>query len=304
MKFLFGAAIAFVVVQGIAFAFLFHGCSNAFYGLGYYMAYCDGNFSYYEHGGLYYGIEREAIKNLVSAEILFLGDSRSQVAFSTRPVAEFFHDRGDRYYLLGFSYGETDRFPEAIISKYKLRPKMLVINASPFFVNSASAVAVEILGGNRRDEYLYKRAFQWIHAASCRLAIFERVGICGSRMTVFRSPRHGEWAIANWLPANIPIRAPIAVELGPIDAYVDRARTLLDQTGLTTACVVLTVVPANHASPDLGRQIARQLGSPFILPETSGLLTVDGNHLTQESAERWSGDFVAQLAPLLHRCGL
>ena len=28
-----------------------------------------------------------------------------------------------------------------------------------------------------------------------------------------------------------------------------------------------------------------------------------GSHLTPESAERWSGDFIAQLAPLLHRCG-
>jgi len=87
----------------------------------------------YEHGAFYYGLEREAIANLKSADVIILGNSRAQAAFSTGALRDFFATRGIKYFLLGFGYGELSDLPLHLMKRNSVRPKVLVINADPFF---------------------------------------------------------------------------------------------------------------------------------------------------------------------------
>src|ERR1700730_12863032 len=103
-----------------------------------YLAYFNGDV---EHFAIYNDLDgaAEALKH---ADVLFLGDSRMQYAFRDRAVLhQFFSSRHLSYFILAFGYGEGRDFPEAIIRKFDLHPKWVILNDDPFFGNPTSPVA-------------------------------------------------------------------------------------------------------------------------------------------------------------------
>lgn len=75
-----------------------------------------------DHEVLFYGIG-ESIDHAKRADILFLGNSRTQFGFSSEVLTEFFASRGLRFFNLSFGHGEMDAFPLLLIKKFDLRPK-------------------------------------------------------------------------------------------------------------------------------------------------------------------------------------
>ena len=99
------------------------------------MAYCGSDqYGDYEHGAYYYDLETEAVKSLRAAKVVFLGDSRTQIGFSTDPVQAYFKERAIPYYIAGFGYAETVDFEQLLVERYKIKPDVLIINSDPFFI--------------------------------------------------------------------------------------------------------------------------------------------------------------------------
>ena len=83
-----------------------------------YLAYCGGShYADYEHGAFAFGLEPSAIEYARQANVLFLGNSHMQVAFSTPATSGWFSARSTSYYLLGFSYSENMVFAEYLLPK-------------------------------------------------------------------------------------------------------------------------------------------------------------------------------------------
>ena len=81
-----------------------------------YIAYCAGaNYGDYEHGAFWFDLEPPALDFASKADVLFLGNSRMQNAFSTTATADWFSAASARYYLMGFSYDENVSFAEALL---------------------------------------------------------------------------------------------------------------------------------------------------------------------------------------------
>jgi hypothetical protein len=59
-----------------------------------------------------------------------------------------------RFFVMGFGYGELSPFSLAVLKRWKASPKVVVINADPFFVDVLSEPAKEALEG--------RPAFLWI----------------------------------------------------------------------------------------------------------------------------------------------
>jgi hypothetical protein len=57
----------------------------------------------YEHGAFEFNLEPTAQNFAKNVDVLFLGNSRLQVAFSTVATTNWFSAASARYYLLGFS---------------------------------------------------------------------------------------------------------------------------------------------------------------------------------------------------------
>ncbi len=73
-----------------------------------YIAYCNvASYADYEHGAFQFGLEPSEEDFASKADVLFLGNSRLQVAFSTAATSDWLSAASARYHLLGFSTTRT-----------------------------------------------------------------------------------------------------------------------------------------------------------------------------------------------------
>ena len=78
-------------------------CQANLYSSDRYIAYCNATgYADYEHGAFWFDLEPSAQTFARNADVLFLGNSRIQFAFSTTATADWFSAASARYYLLGF----------------------------------------------------------------------------------------------------------------------------------------------------------------------------------------------------------
>ena len=186
-------------------------------------------------------------------------------------------------------------------------PKVIVINADPFFVepNRLSEPAKEAIEGG--SKYLWrliqKMAFQRVHRIICRV-----VPLCPeSEPSIFRSATDGQW---NWIgPYTEEREVPIDQELKErIPQFeIERAKTIgeifLNRIGLDRRCVVFTGIPSNGLDlTEVAEVLATALHTRFLAPKIDGLATVDGGHFNSRSAELWSAAFVEALTPIVNEC--
>ena len=138
---------------------------------GAYLAYCDTPaFGSYEHEAYALRVEPDAVGAMRDAQVLFLGNSRVQFAFSTPQTDEFFQGIGASYHLLGFGYGESSAFPRDLLRRDPPRSKVVVINADPFFQPLYSPAAHE-MRGRRQGAWMdaaLKKAFGRVQPWLCR----------------------------------------------------------------------------------------------------------------------------------------
>ena len=102
-------------------------------------------------------------------------------------LQQFFRARGLSYFVMGFGYGEGGIFPEAIIRKYDLHPKWVIVNADQFFglnesVAASEAVSLGYLGA-------WKTKFETVSS----LAIQRRIHRIFPDFAVSQWDGHPQW---------------------------------------------------------------------------------------------------------------
>jgi hypothetical protein len=281
-------------------------CRSSEYSKEDFLAYCRSDkYGDYEHGALYYGLEPSLRHNIRRAKVIFLGSSKTQAAFSTKAVRAYLNRLNMPFFVMGFGYGEWSNFALAVLKRSDASPKVVVINADPFFTDKLSEPAKEALDG--RPGFLWRLAmktlFQRIHRVLCAMPF-----ICPeSEPVIFRSTRDGQW---NWIgpyiaERAIPIDRSLQKTIAPEEFETAKALggKFIQEIGLDRRCVVLTGTPNSDLdSTGIAEKLARALGTNSIFPAMDGLTTLDGGHLNLESAERWSGQFVEALTPILKDC--
>lgn len=265
-----------------------------------------------DHHVLYFGIDDDAQRRLQAADVLFLGNSRLMFALRPEELRPFFAAQGLSYYVLGFGFREADRFPLAILRRFDLRPKLVVVNADGFFGGGMSPWAEQVI----RDTPFAARKRQWEAEASHEARRMTHVvfphwpsilglpGLGNGRtFTAYRSRLDGTWSIWPWRTASAAFR-PAPLEgpgVGRGEARdADRFAAELAQRG---ARLVLTRVPTPVAMPGAGpAEVARRLRVPLVAPEIPGPTSADQSHLDAASAHDWTRAFLDALAP--HLTGL
>jgi hypothetical protein len=284
------------------------GCDGSEYSDDRYLATCTaGPFIEYERGALFLGMEADAVMHLSKADVLFVGNSRTQFAFSTEAIETYFEARGASYYLAGFPHGENDLFPAALIRKWDLRPKVIVVNTDEFFTNYITPLAQKVVDDTwlTRVEYRLKRWSQGWHRKACAASGIVKRALCGHHDTVFRSRRNGSWSIGGDTQDGDAGEVTFSQDSPGADLMreqVNNARSfkmLADQKGI---CLVLTTVPASGSLSAMGAAIARKIGAPYIKTSATGLSRFDSSHLNRKSAERWTTDFLQQFDRAMDDC--
>jgi len=276
-------------------------CPASGYGDDSYLSDCQANaYGDYDHGAFWFGLEPRAMQGATSAEVLFVGNSRMQFAFSSATTAEWFTKLGARHYLLGFSHSETAVFLAPLVAKFRPRAKVYVINVDRFFDDRVSPPTGPLLQAQAElARYREKQTWQALHRPLCGAL----PALCGASFAVFRARDTGTWTtrgngpsamreVSNGVPSNA-------------DRWTDYAalgEKFIAQLPVDRSCVVLTLVPTVATKRGEAEAIAARLGMPLVTPEIDGLRTFDGSHLDHESAQRWSAAFLDAAGPQIRKC--
>jgi len=275
-------------------------CQASGYGFDRYLAYCQATgFGDYEHGALWFDLEKGATDAAMKADVLFLGNSREQFGFSTDATVHWFSTLAASHYLLGFSYYEGYVFESALLRKFQPHARVYVVNLDEFFEDTESVPARTVMrDGAAMTQYERKRRWQSVHRWICG----SLPGICGDERVIFRSRTTGAWLGTGGRFQSRPVSYRNTVDHAMEDGYTRTGRDFLASLPVSRECVILTLVPTQTTGLGTARDIAAALEAPLFAPELEGLRTFDGSHLDRESAERWSHAFFEAAGPQIRKC--
>lgn len=284
-----------------------------------YLAYCTSDrYGDFEHGAYFLGLEPDAVRNLLAAKVVFLGNSRVQFGFSTDATRDFFARRGIPYHILGFGYADGHEFARALISRLEAKPGFVFIITDPFFRDFLSEPARALLGGRIPESweeelilagtylrYRIKLAFNALQPEFCAWV----PSICEARWkSIFRARSDGGWNTTNYADHSFPgypvtEKKIVPLEHIPPPGDVENALQFFAAIGVSRDCIVLTVAPntAIDAEP-YARAMGAAVGVKVLLPQLAGMTTVDASHLSRNSAERWSAEILRLAEPALSGC--
>lgn len=280
-------------------------CPASGYGSDQYLAYCQTNgYGDYDHGAFWFGLEPSALRAAADADVLFLGNSRMQFAFSTDATSRWFSSSATAFYLLGFSFGENYQFEAPLLDKLKPRAKVYVINVDRFFDDdrvTSPTEAIRLRPSDAQTNFEEKKRWQSLHKSICTSV----PGICGNEVAFFRSRSNGVWQLRgseNFKAAAVADAVPDADDLARWKQYGALGNEFISRLPVDRRCVVLTIAPWEATKTSEARAIADALQIELVAPKLDDLHTMDGDHLDHASAERWSAAFFEAAGPRIRQC--
>jgi hypothetical protein len=276
------------------------GCQGRYYSAAQYLSYCQTTgYGDFDHGAFWFNLEPEATRSAAAADLLFVGNSRMVYAFSSTTAREWFAGNAPSYFLLGFAYYPRVLFMRSLMRKIAPRARVYVVNLDSFFEESASVPARYVMDDpGAASHYRYKQYWQYWHRALCgRLRSF-----CGDSYAIFKDRRTGAWQASGLILAHEATSLDPKFDAAAVARESMTGRKFLEEFGVDPQCVIFTLVPTVDAPSATSAAIAAALHVEFIVPELDDLLTFDGSHLDQASAERWSGAFFDAAGPKICKC--
>jgi hypothetical protein len=267
---------------------------------------CSAYFGEYDHAALAFGLEPRASANLAAAQVLFLGNSRLMHAFSTQATGDAFRRLGVTYYLLGFGSNERSRFAAAVLRRQNLRPRAVIINADPFFVDATNPEYEPIIAG--RTEALLPAVFRkyaqrWLHEFCVNPQRMFPSSTCNLPAS-YRSADDGRWQLpkSDNLRDRVPVASNPNLSVEQSGKFIAVARQFVQLLDIPSRCIILTSVPSDLETENAARKVASALDFTFIAPKVDGLATIDRSHLAPESAEAWSEIMLRDAAATIRSC--
>lgn len=280
-------------------------CPASGYGSDQYLAYCQtSGYGDYDHGAFWFGLEPAAQRAAADADVLFVGNSRMQFAFSTDATTRWFSSSAAAFYLLGFSFGENAQFEAPLLAKLKPRAKVYVVNVDRFFDGdrvTSPTEAIRLRPSDAQSNFEEKKRWQALHKSICTLV----PAICGNEVAFFRSRSNGTWQLRgseNFKAAAVSDTVPDADDLAHWKRYGALGDEFVSRLPVDRRCVVLTIAPWEATKASEARAIADALKLDLVAPKLDGLRTIDGDHLDRASAERWSAAFFEAAGPRIRQC--
>lgn len=275
-------------------------CQASGYGTDGYLGYCGAtSYGDYDHGAIWFGFEPAASTAASNAQVLFLGNSRTQFAFSSKATADWFSALSQSYYLLGFSHFENYTFEAPLLSKLHPKARVYVINIDTFFEPSETGPGKTVMRDElARTHYEEKRQWQWIHKAVCTTSR----AVCGNDEAIFRLRSTGSWLVTGDRFTSEPVSYDETIDQNRVASFVARGGEFLPSLSDDRICTILTIVPTVNTSIGTARAIAAALGLNLVAPMPGGLVTFDGVHLDRKSAQRWSTTFFEEAGPKIRSC--
>ena len=256
-----------------------------------------------DHHVLLHGMDAETIDNLKQADVLLMGNSRLMFALRGDMLRQYFLPRGLRAFALGFGHQEQHAFPLAVVRRHGLRPKVVIVNVDNFFGGVTSPWAERVLGDTRFDawkteleanaSHRVRRALHRVVPHAPDLWEAER------EFVIYRSQNDGSWFIATEFGHGSRLMGFHTGRDVVRPHNIALARAFKEAVEAQGARLVFVLMPGRDVSLTHAQMLADLLHVPLVAPEVEGLRTMDGSHLTEESAAKYAPIFFQHLDPVL-----
>lgn len=259
----------------------------------------------------------ERAAQLRSADVVFLGSSRSQFAYDTSLILAEFQRRRLNVYNLSFGCNENIGFGVELLERYRAKPSILIINLDlNIFRRKFSRCTRDVVAG--RGAIAFQRQ-RWAHS----LQFFTLTGI--NRLISQIAPREFDHYLLPhyllvrsnqtgfWITDIFETRAQVS-QAAPIvmatDPECQRSLDAEEQANIhywrdrlarinPNARILVTYIPHDRFCPDRLAAIADYLQAPsFQFSEPARLQTFDTSHLTRPSARDYTREFIEWLERL------
>ncbi len=275
---------------------------------------------------LYYGIGK-VIENAHKADVLFLGNSRVLYAFPESIVQAVSKDTNLRFFNLCYPANDGMVMAYETLLRLDLKPSVVVVNANYFFNHGISNYALKTMkeGWWRSNMWLLGRQISWdlrnrFHRYLPRFGFNQTLRAKPSfydqsAEECFLEAENGSFQEGSF-SVREPAKAikPSAEELGDAKWFLGK----MEERGIFVVLVdipydpasfwmaqksggsfkSLSILPENTKPYYRVDELAKILRVPLIHPNVGALTTMDGSHLTKESAERYSKGFFMQFLTL------
>ena len=238
---------------------------------------------------------------LKKADVLLLGTSHMQFDWPRETAEPFFAGRGLRYYNMGFGYSEGCQFPLALIRKFDLHPRLVVINVDPFFYLIFGGMSQMAMRENSFDAF--KTLFEWRSTFYAQRYLHRIVPPLDDQMPSFdeiyyRSIADGSVDLAESSDYHVPVPDQTPPDKHLWEPMMPAAVGFKAEMDRRHIRMVLTVDPI--VNPAAAEGFAAALGVPLVRPgHLPGLYTFDYSHLEKPSAIRFSSAFYELLKTYL-----
>jgi hypothetical protein len=264
------------------------------------VAYCGStNYGDYDYGAFWFNLEPVATTAATEADVLFIGNSRTQFGLSSEFTNNWFATAKATHYLLGFAYDGNYWFTEPLLHRLQPKARAYVVNLDLFFEPEPTEPARVVMhDASASARYRRKKLWQATQLFVC--STFR--ALCGQEAAFFRSRVTGSWQIEGGQFVGAPVSYDRNIDPDVRQRYITTGRRFLDALPVPAECQILTVVPAVGTPIGTAEAIASALGRTLIVPEVDALHLFDGSHLDPPSSERWSQAFLTEVTPHIARC--
>jgi hypothetical protein len=256
-----------------------------------------------DHHVLLHGMDADTLRHLQQADVLLMGNSRLMFALRGDALHRYFTARGLRPFALGFGHQEQHRFPLEVMRRHDLHPKVVIANVDNFFGGVTSPWGERVLRDSVFDAWKTRAEATLSH--SVRRAMHRVVPHVpdlweGEReFIIYRSERDGAWFSATDFGVGARLE-PFYRGRDTVRPHnLQLAKAFKEAVEATGAQVIFAVVPGRDVSLTHAQMLADMVGVPLVAPEVPDLRTMDGSHLTDDSAARYASAFFQHLDPVL-----
>lgn len=258
-----------------------------------------------DHHVLLYGLDDDLIDNMRRADVLLMGNSRLMFALRGPVLRQYFVTRGLRPFALGFGHLEQHRFPLEVMRRHGMRPKIVIANVDNFFGGVTSAWGQRVLRDTTFEAWKVHAEANASHAVRRTLhQVIPHIPDLwdGEReFVIYRSERDGAWFIATRFDRGGRLQEFYRGHDVVRPHNLELALAFKEAVEARGGRLIFTLVPGRDVSLTHAQMLADMVGVPLVAPDVPGLRTMDGSHLTDESAQRYASVFFQHLDPILDR---
>jgi hypothetical protein len=275
--------------------------------VGWYYNY-ESEFEIQDNDVFFHGIGH-SIDNARQADIIFLGTSRPLFAIDWRLFDEFEQRHHLKMFNMAFAGIPSGEFALQIIRKWRLTPKMWVIdlyggsgepsnliNNSFFYASLVSAFHES--GTSRVVSYSKVRAYKNVIGRNLAWRLRQAAG--SLKLESFRSAKTGNWYLDDWPNSakndNPRLQLTDDQSCPSSPEEIEGAKNYANAIGGT---IILTQVPSKFSCAQRVRAIAAGLAAPAFIVDVEPYRSPDGGgHLDRASARKYSASLFSWLEEL------